>query len=63
MKKWLVEHYLPMWAKESVLRENRQLKRQLRLVEQENREIKAYARGLETGHKALKRVQVYSGGA
>ena len=49
MKKWLVEHYLPMWAKESVLRENRQLKRQLRLVEQENRELKAYARGLETG--------------
>lgn len=62
MKKWLVEHYLPMWAKESVLRENRQLKRQLRLVEQENREIKAYARGLETGQKAAKRVQVYNGG-
>ena len=63
MKKWLVEHYLPMWAKESVLRENRQLKRQLRLVEQENREIKAYARGLETGQRAVKRVQVYRGGA
>ena len=23
MKKWLIEHFLPMWAKETVLRDNR----------------------------------------
>ena len=29
MKRWLLENFLPMWAKESVLRDNRALKRQL----------------------------------
>lgn len=62
MKKWFVERFLPMWAKESVLRDNRQLKRQLRLLQQELEEIKAYVRGLESGIRAGKRVQIYTGG-
>lgn len=62
MKKWLVERFLPMWAKESVLRDNRQLKRQLRLLQQELEEMKAYVRGLESGIRAGKRVQIYTGG-
>ena len=62
MKKWLIERFLPMWAKESVLRDNRQLKRQLRLLEQELREVRAYVRGLEAGQRTGKRVQIYNGG-
>lgn len=62
MKKWFVERFLPMWAKESVLRDNRQLKRQLRLLQQELEEMKAYVRGLESGIRAGKRVQIYTGG-
>ena len=62
MKKWLIEEFLPMWAKESVLRDNRTLKRQVRLLEQECKELKAYIRGLEAGIKSQKRVQIYQGG-
>ena len=49
MKKWLVEMFLPMWAKETVLRDNRALLRQLRDVRQENVRLQAYIRGLERG--------------
>ena len=62
MKKWLLERFLPMWAKESVLRDNRQLKRQIRLLEQELEGVKAYVRGLETGIRSGKRVQIFTGG-
>lgn len=57
MKKWLFEHFLPMWAKESVLRDNRALKRQLRSLEQQLQARDAYIRGLESGLRAAKRIQ------
>ena len=62
MKKWLIDGFLPMWAKETVLSENRRLKRQLRLLEQENKEMKAYIQGLETGIRAGKKITIHSGG-
>ena len=49
MKKWLLEMFLPMWAKETVLRDNRALLRQLRDLRQENVRLQAYIRGLERG--------------
>lgn len=55
MKYWLQENFLPMWAKETVLRDNRQLKRQLRQLRQENEELLAYIRGLELGLKTVRR--------
>lgn len=63
MKKWLIDRFLPMWAKETVLADNRRLKRQIRLLEQENKEMKAYIQGMETGIRAGKRIQVYNGGS
>ncbi len=62
MKKWLIDGFLPMWAKETVLADNRRLKRQLRQIEQENKEMKAYIQGLETGIRAGKKITVYTGG-
>lgn len=62
MKKWLIDGFLPMWAKETVLADNRRLKRQLRQTEQENKEMKAYIQGLETGIRAGKKITVYTGG-
>ena len=47
MKRWFLETFLPMWAKETVLRDNRQLHRRLRQMEQENAVLRAYIRGLE----------------
>ena len=55
MKYWLQENFLPMWAKETVLRDNRLLKRQLRQLRQENKELLAYIRGLELGLKTVRR--------
>lgn len=60
MKHWLTEHFLPMWAKQTVLSENRQLHRENRLLRQENRELTAYIRGLESGIRAGKKVQIYA---
>ena len=62
IKKWLIDGFLPMWAKETVLADNRRLKRQLRQTEQENKEMKAYIQGLETGIRAGKKITVYTGG-
>ena len=62
MKKWLIDGFLPMWAKETILADNRRLKRQLRQTEQENKEMKAYIQGLETGIRAGKKITVYTGG-
>lgn len=54
MKKWLVENFLPMWAKETVLAENRKLKRQNKQLGHEIREMVAYIEGLEKGMKSAK---------
>ena len=54
MKGWLQEYFLPMWAKESVLRDNRELKRALRKLGQKNRELRAYIQGLETALRAFR---------
>ena len=55
MKNWLVSKFLPMWAKETVLRENRQLKQENLLLQQEVDRLDAYARGLKTGLRAVGR--------
>lgn len=62
MKKWLLERFLPMWAKETVLSDNRSLKRQNRKLRQENEQLLSYIRGLETGIRAVKRITVSTGG-
>lgn len=62
MKKWLIDRFLPMWAKETVLSDNRSLKRQVRLLQQENERMKAYIQGLETGIRAVKKITVQTGG-
>ena len=62
MKKWLIDGFLPMWAKQTVLADNRQLTKEIRTLRKENRELKAYLQGLERGIRAGKRVQIYNGG-
>ena len=52
MKKWLVEMFLPMWAKETVLRDNKALARSLREEKMENARLRVYIRGLEKGMRS-----------
>lgn len=58
MKNWLVNKFLPMWAKETVLRENRQLKQENRLLQERLAEAEAYAQGMRTGLRAIGRGRV-----
>ncbi len=53
---WLLERFLPAWAKAGVYEENRALKVQLEQQEQKIRELNAYIDGLETGLRSLRRV-------
>jgi len=55
MKKWLVNNFLPMWAKETVLRENREIKRENLQLQQKIDALEAYALGLRTGLRAMGR--------
>ena len=53
LRHWLIERYLPVWAKETILEENKRLRAELEQQRAENRELRAYARGLEEGFSAL----------
>ena len=61
MKKWLVNSFLPMWAKETVLQENRQLQQENKRLQQRVSELEAYALGLRTGLRAIGRMRIYGG--
>lgn len=49
MKKWLTKQFLPMWAKETVLRDNRNLKLENEALRQKVRELDNYIQGLHMG--------------
>lgn len=49
MKKWLIDRFLPMWAKETVLRDNRLLKAENEFLHQQNRELERYIQGIRLG--------------
>lgn len=55
MKNWLITHFLPMWAKQTVLQDNRELFKQNRQLRQQIKELKAYIRGLELGLRSVKK--------
>lgn len=61
MKKWLLERFLPMWAKETVLKENRRLKLELYRVQEENARLQAYIKGLQTGARMAKKTVCQNG--
>ena len=55
MKKWLIDHFLPMWAKETVLRENRLLREENDFLWQQNRELERYIQGIRLGMRRARR--------
>lgn len=57
MKHWLQNHFLPMWAKETMLRDNRQLERENEALRQKINELEAYITGLQVGLRAVKRIR------
>ena len=55
MKNWLIQRFLPLWAKETVLRENRELREEIARLRSNVRELESYIRGM---HKALGRCPI-----
>ena len=55
MKKWLIDTFLPMWAKETVLADNQAMARRIKALEQENKLLEAYIRGLERGMRSARK--------
>ena len=62
MKQWLYDRFLPMWAKETVLVDNRDLQRKVAELEQKNRELEAYIDGLHTGIRSMRRIVINHSG-
>lgn len=58
MKKWFFDRFLPMWAKESVLRDNRLLLRENQALHQQVKELKAYIRGMQAGLRRKRQEEV-----
>lgn len=61
LKTWLLERFLPAWAKDSVYRENMALREKLAEREREIRELNAHIDGLVTAMRK-QRVVVQIGG-
>lgn len=53
-----LDRFLPMWAKETVFAENRQLRQKVADMEQELREKEAYIAGLMAGVKSQRRITI-----
>ena len=62
MKKWFLEHFLPMWAKETVLADNRRLRAENDELKQKLQRQQAYILGMETALRSLRRITINSGG-
>ncbi len=62
MKKWLTDHFLPMWAKETVLMENHRLKAQNDRLSQKVRELESYVKGMHAGLRGSKHISIGSRG-
>ena len=58
IKQWFYDRFLPMWAKETVLKENRELLRRNEDLQKKLEIQNAYIAGLETGTRALRRIVV-----
>ena len=55
MKKWFLERFLPMWAKETVLSDNRALRAKNAALEEQVRQLESYIRGMRAGLRAVRK--------
>ena len=61
-KKWLISEFLPAWAKDSVLEENRRLQSEITRLRAIIAERDAYIDGLERGIRSQRRIIINTGG-
>ena len=58
---WLIERFLPVYLRESLLEENRRLEEKNRVLKGQNERLLAYIDGLENGIKAQRRIVINTG--
>lgn len=56
LREKLVRQYLPLWAKETVFRENKILKEENEMLKQKIRELDAWAAGVKFGAKYVRKL-------
>lgn len=61
LKKWLVNRYLPLWAREELQEEIHRLKREKSALERRIDHLSAYIAGLETGIRNQRKICIYTG--
>lgn len=60
LKRWLVDRYLPAYAREVLLEENERLRKDLEDARGELRELQNYAAGIEYALRHLPATTVYN---
>lgn len=67
IKRWLIERWLPTWAREEMLDELRRRQTEINDLREHNARLQAYIDGLEAGIRAQRRIIIntntQSGGA
>lgn len=61
IKNWLYNHFLPLWAKETVLAENKKLQAENERLYEQLAEKQAYIDGMHAGIKSVRRITVNMG--
>lgn len=54
--------YLPEASRDLILSENKRLERRAAALEEENREMRAYIRGMETGLRSIRKIVINNNG-
>lgn len=60
-RRWLIDHFLPVYLKEELLKENDRLRANLQEKETHIRELNAYIEGLEYGLRSQRRIVINNG--
>lgn len=58
IKHWLIDKILPIWAKQELLRENKQLLCKIAELQAKLNEQNAYIEGLETGIRSQRKIVI-----
>ena len=61
MRKWLIERFLPMWAKQTVYLENQRLREENTRLRQSLQVRESYIRGMHAGLRRKTRLQKQGG--
>lgn len=60
-KNWLINRFLPMWAKETVLRDLKSTREENEVLRHKIAELEAYIQGMHNGMKNQRRIVINTG--